>query len=507
MKLASTFIIGVFFVSVATFVSLNKRPLCIDSKIVEKIDRVSIDGTFSVWRCSLNRSVPYDEKFQQYLPEISRHLSTMERFFDEAGGLSHKVEIVWLDGMNEKIRLQESRIFISQKLLFSTDQLERGILRLWLREKSGEATIDRTLLEGALVDLIMFSLGHRPDFDTKTSQWPSLLTSETGLCQKLASEVSELHADRYLMCSSLKSVSADAQSILVGSSRPLISEAMISAYMSLDTKNRNQLIKSFLSLLSGLNRFSVSTLLSEESSLIHSEILRADIEKIQILISEFSEKDSLAQDSWKLFNHEFQNQMSLHGFSSNEFVARLDYLIQFGPDVSLNETTMESFRKLRGLNLLIGITDEQYLFMLPAATPLQKKIFGLLKAHQLMYLSCEVPSSEKLLEFSKTAEQLLFVHYCGQVADVNFREYFTKGYMGFAQSNPQLAFVQIHLPSLMQAWKGHSGNPLPALAKQDWKNSFFEKVGWQKPTWDESAKIFRTRSVIQAIEAYRPLPN
>jgi len=486
---------------VGTLVSLNKRPLCIDSKLVEKIDRVSENDTSSVWKCSLNHSIPYDEKFESFLPEISHRLSVIERFFDEVKPLSQKIELVWLEGMGETIRLQGSKIFLSQNLLLNTDQLERALVRLWLREESGESTIDRTLLEGSLVDLVMYSLGHPAAFETMNRQWPSLLSSEYGLCQKSPGTDATLKSDHYLMCAGNRQAAYDSQSILVGSGRPMISDAMVNAYMNLGIGDRAQLLHALPEVLQALNPFQVSSMLSEDSSVNDPELLTKDIENLRLLL------EASAPPVWKKFAGELTRQLGTHGFSSNEFVARLDYLIQLGPDVTLSDDSIEYFRRLGKVSALVGIVDDERLLMLPGVTPLQKKIFGLLKAHQLMYLSCEIPSTEKLVEFSKNADRLLYVRFCGQLSEINFKEYFNKGYMGFAQSNPKLAFVEIHLPSLMQAWNGHQGNPLPALAKQDWGNPFFVKVGWKSPTWDEPSKSFKTRSVIQAIEAYRPLTN
>jgi hypothetical protein len=105
----------------------------------------------------------------------------------------------------------------------------------------------------------------------------------------------------------------------------------------------------------------------------------------------------------------------------------------------------------------------------------------------------------------------LYVYFCGAFSKLKLRNYFYKGYAGFAEDNPDVGFIQIHLPSLLQAWRMRGESPLPALASQNINESssdpFFAKIGWKKPIWDSSYKMFKTQSVIQAIEAYRPLPN
>ena len=164
-KLVAPLLVIVFFVSLAVFVTLSKRPICIDSRVVERIDRLTDEGMKTAWKCSIGKTVAFDEKFQRFMPEINRQMALVERFFEVAGPLSKPVHITWLEGLNDTIRIQGAQIFISQKLLLTTDQLSRAVLRLWLREKSGEANIDRTILEGALVDLLMYTLGHPPEYE------------------------------------------------------------------------------------------------------------------------------------------------------------------------------------------------------------------------------------------------------------------------------------------------------------------------------------------------------
>jgi hypothetical protein len=520
-KAVTTFLLILFFASLATLVLVVKKPLCIDSKIVEKIDRVASEGTSSVWRCSLNQSVPYDEKFVQELPDLSRRLAALERFFEDESPLSRKLVIVWLDGMSKTIRIQGPKIFISDDLLHSSDQLERSIVRIWLREKSGESVIDRTLLEGTLVDLIMVSMG-RPETPVAQLHWPTFLQNTQGFCQALLSSSSEDSPDlkdRFLICpNSLFPGESDLKSILVGSSRPLLSESALAAYFNLDIKQRAALLKSLPYLLRHLDKFAGSSLMTEESSVQGIELLHHELENIVHLIAKFaSESPSTSvgqagiEDPWLKFNNEFRQQLNRRGFSQEESIARLDYLIEVGPDLNFSSEVLDRIKHSFLANSLVGIADENNLWMLPSGLPLQKRIFGALQSHQLMYLSCEIPTKEKILEFSKVADKFLYVRFCGNFDELNFRTYFARGYSGFAEDNPKLAFVQVHLPSLLQAWNSKSGMLVPALAKvltnELSNNPASDRLGSKPPIWDATHKMYKTQSVIQAIEAYRPVAD
>jgi hypothetical protein len=509
----TTLLLLLFFASLASLVLITKKPLCIDSKVVEKIDRVSDSGTSSVWRCALNRSVPYDEKVAQEIPDLSRRLSGIERFFDDEVPLNHKITLVWLDGMNKTIRIQGTKIFISDDLLRSTDQLERSILRIWLREKSGEAVMDRTLLEGTLVDLLMATLG-QDQVEGGALHWPVYLQSIQSFCQdmNMSSQDDDLFADmkdRYLICpNSDLDENSDLHAILVASARPLLSEAAVNAYMGLDLKQKTVLLKSLPNLLQHVDQFSSSSLMTEESSVQGVPVLHHELESIVHLISQFSLADSSPDDPWIKFNKEFRQQLNRHGFFQDESVARLDDLIELGPDLSFSSEVLEKIRHGFVSSSLVGIADDTSLWMLPSGLPLQKRIFGALQAHQLMYLSCEIPSTEKILSFSKVADKFLYVRFCGDFSDLNFHSYFQRGYSGFADDNPKVAFVQIHIPSMLQAMNNKTA-PIPALAKilanELSIHPAINEPGSKPPIWDEAHKMYKTQSAIQAIEAYRPL--
>ena len=282
--------------------------------------------------------------------------------------------------------------------------------------------------------------------------------------------------DIYLMCEGSRTANAsETQSLLVGSGRSMLSESLISAFMKLNLRSRSLLIRSMAEQLAHLDHFAVSSLLSEDSFVADAAPLQTDVEKIIHLINDFSNAVGPAQLAWRSFDQEMQTQLTRHGFSARDTVAHLDNLIQLGPDLELSPSVIEHFRQMENTKALVAVADQEHLLMLPGSTPLQKKIFGLLKSGHLMYLSCEIPSTEKLNELAKISDQLLFVKSCGSIRDLSFRDYIQKGYVGFAQTNPQVAFVEMHWPSLLQAGNGQLGNPLPALAKQEWGNPFFSK--------------------------------
>jgi hypothetical protein len=123
--------------------------------------------------------------------------------------------------------------------------------------------------------------------------------------------------------------------------------------------------------------------------------------------------------------------------------------------------------------------------------------------YQIMHVSCQTPSSITITQLLARAEKVLFVKNCDSKMNIVVRGYLKNGYQGFAIENPTLSFFQIHSPSFYQARKFNTNIPFENLQTNNWSHPFFTALGWGKPEWHTTGKYYESKSVIQALQAYR----
>ena len=91
----------VIFMSLFAFVA--RRPLCIDSRTVEKIDvQISSDKQVSIFRCSTLRRVDYHPRVVKIINEINRRLPILERSLVLLGNFQRDIQMnIVLDSIDD----------------------------------------------------------------------------------------------------------------------------------------------------------------------------------------------------------------------------------------------------------------------------------------------------------------------------------------------------------------------------------------------------------------------
>lgn len=110
-----------------------KKPLCIDSNIVYKIDRVSLEKSESIYSCSQFKKVSFSAFFYEKLNDFELRLGRIELAL--AGLVSSKSVVIKIDEKNiDQIHLTQNEISIGSQLL-ETDKLEKAVIQLVLKSK------------------------------------------------------------------------------------------------------------------------------------------------------------------------------------------------------------------------------------------------------------------------------------------------------------------------------------------------------------------------------------
>lgn len=114
-----------------------KKPLCIDSNIVYKIDRVSAERNESVYGCSQFKKVSFSGFFYEKLDGLESRLNSLELALGAA--ISNNSVLIKIDETNPlQLQISGNTIHIGSEML-ATDKLEKAVLQVVLKNKLNTA--------------------------------------------------------------------------------------------------------------------------------------------------------------------------------------------------------------------------------------------------------------------------------------------------------------------------------------------------------------------------------
>jgi hypothetical protein len=490
--------IVVLTLSLVAFAFVARKPLCIDSKLVEKIDIISERGIATAFRCGQHRHVPYDENLAKLTKRSGQRLQSLERFLDWLGPLKFQIHMTVIVGSSEVFRIQDHHVHIGEKILQANGQLEKTILRVWFRERAAESLRSEPLVEEALTDLLYFAYVGQMDLQDPQSgliydqdldpRWPRVLNNWRGYCQGLWKSHEDLK-----VCSNLTGF--QNESILPRSLRPLLSTALIQSFIQLRAAEQLDLIHSLAHQLSQLN------FQDKNFGLSHFE---PDKQRYYEAISQlenwiyFVSNVKVAQAE-KFATH-FRFELEKRGFDNSSRQALLDHLI-FADQLN-SEQVAGLFKEIeKRPHSLTGIETHGTLKMNAGSEPLSLKLLGTVKATTGVYFHCGYPTSHKLAALAERVERLLYVNVCHN-EPIYLQGFLDRGVLSFARQNPGLKFAEFHLPSLMMALKRIPGkNPVYLLSLK--KDESLRPIGWKEPLFDEAVNAYRAQSAIEMVQWYR----
>jgi hypothetical protein len=486
---------------VVVFAYLARKPLCIDSKLVERIDSISEKGTATAYRCSLKKRVDYNEKLSYQAKDVSRRLREVERYFDWLGPLRSRVNITIIEGLGNHYRIQDQEIYISESILKSRGQLEKAVFRVWFRQRAPLSLQTQLLMEESFTDLLYYSLvGEIAIEDPITGvslgdvaevKWPRVLSNMKGYCKSLWRSNDDLRA-----CND-PAIAKPKEEIELQTLRPLLTQTMIESYQALSASERLPFLQFLSQNLSQFEfhekNFGMSSLQPKQQNYFEAI---SQLENWTYFIFKIGEKSPIAQK----FSVYFQNSLKRRGFDESAPKAELDTLV-FAANLSqvqvqdlMNQTDYHP-------DQLIGVETAQSLQMNSGGEPLSLEAFGNVRATTGILFHCGIPKVTQMTALSQRVEKLIFINSCGQ-SQFRFDGLFSRGIVGFAHQNPKVKFAEFHLPSLLLAIQKLKGqNPIEMLTQN--KKESLAPIGWSAPTYDSNIDAFRGQSAIEIVDWFR----
>jgi hypothetical protein len=447
---------------------LSRSPFCINSGLIERIDRWGLDSSTQVYSCQKNIDVEYDDELRLFVEKIEPELQKIEFFINSLRVPIKILNITWIDSENKLVKLQYSNLIYKD-----TKDLDPLIIyRSVLMQNLG--MLDSSLIENrmghaiieASIDVIVSSLDLSNFEEGQFKDWNTTYGSVSAYCS--SKEVSFLDFD---LCQKSNSLSIKDQAWM----RPILRDILKNSEKALSLKERAQYSQKLANYLKQLASKKIDA--NTDGKAVLREFL------------------SLMQDQ-PLLQKQIERGLNIAKWNSNDEITYENFIYLNAKDVS---SVLVANPNLSLLNVVIQTGD--WLWLPKHLAPLQSD--NKYKIQNTIVNFCKDLSEKEINEWISKAENILLVQECDNKKLLNFESYFRKGIGNFASSNPQVKFIKLHGPSYKLYLTKNKINLIDLVLKQKWSHPIFSKIGWQAPTEIKESQYYETNSSIDAIQAFR----
>lgn len=502
-------LIAVLSIILVSLMIFTKKPLCIESSVVEKIDRVTYGKKETIYRCSADQIIPYSNYFAKNKSSLEQRIEGVSQFLNKIEPIKNKFTLVIDETRPISFSIAENKIIMGSSFLEAEGHLERAIIKLWLSDKVSQK-VDVSLFSEVTADFLLFSYSGSFDVEdpllkikTKIGniRWPQVLKSKESYCEspwKLS--------EHYSLCETMQpALTLTDQTILNLSLRPLLTSVWINSFSEL----------SFYDQISFLNHFSdflrSQRLTSEkaiEMILTEAHPLKQGVMNIK-KVTDLMYSSPLVQErlEYRKFYAGLTHNLQQAGLNDSFAEAYFDYLVEYPDALSYSSIFFKSLAAVAQKNpqLQIAVKDQSQIWILPSKSSLPLKTFDQIKSQQHIFLACPSLKEIHMDQFFNQAEKLLLVKGCDQDKAIDFDSLITGGAQKFSRKNKNLAFIQFHLPSFEMKAKelSHVKNFFELVKNRDVTKSEFQTLGWSQIQWYEDSQAYKPNAVIDAIELFR----
>lgn len=495
-----------------TILHMTKRPLCIDSRVVERVDRLAPRGTETVFRCAVNRATPYNTYFAENLRSLNTRIAAIERLLESMEPFYRRVQVTILPDRPYAFRVQGHQVFIGEKLFEAPGHLEKALAKIWFRERNQTLFAQQELMEEVLTDFLVFleqgdlDIGD-PDTLTTTAvrkvRWPYVIKSVEAYCDspwKLS--------EHFAACRQKEESASALGNIVVETSlRPLLVHSWVQAYLSLSGAERFQFINNIPLFLRSEHTEPLPMITGLAGVGGQTSLLKA-AESIRNISAFISTSKTLKESAaHRVFVANMTNELQRNGFQEAFAEATFDLLYVSKQKLGNGDLILKHLQELAKENgkIQMAVRDGEHLWMLPSKYPIPLKSFGQIKATRTVVEKCGGYNFSYVMDYADLTEKLLVVDHCDLKKPIVFGKYLKEGAEGFGTENKGVAFVQFHLPSLLmkKAELESVANVFDFIQKRDVDSPSFRSLGWREVHWSEQANAYQPHGHVDAIEWFR----
>lgn len=486
---------------------MSRRPVCIDSRIVEKIDR----GSETVFKCSYNKHVPFSPYFNENLPSLAARIQRIEKFIETISPFKRNLRLVIVTTKPDYFLVTRDTIYLGEPLLQARGHLEKALLKVWYRENVEHLFAYENLFEEVYTDFLLYlakgSIKIEDPFQgfrTKEggSRWPQVLKSAQSYC-KSPWKTSE----HYQFCTKMQNQdSAFKDQIIELSLRPLLVSTWIESYEGLTFKEQYQFTRGLKDLISkdhipDLPLVKTGGLSAQAAPL--QEASEAVKNVSHFLMSSELTKTSEAH---RVFVTLVANNLNRYGYTDAFGGIYFDLMVMMDSKLKPNSDQLKSFIQLakQNPNIKMAVKDQDNLWMLPSVYPIPWKSIASLHANRTVFSKCGTYDFNFVWQFANTTEKLMILNVCKD-QKINLAGYIKDGPEAFGAQNEGVPFIQFHVPSLLMRKDKLSqvDNVFELVSRRELDNPVFQSLGWQKLLWNEKAQAYQPKSFVDGIEWFK----
>lgn len=489
-----------------------KKPLCIDSTIVQKLDRVSTEGKVTkmetAYSCNLGRPVDYSTELENYTTKLAVPLEKTTALLNSIKPFKQRLQISIREDRPLMFQVNKNKINIGSSFVNIDYHLSRAVIKSWIAENKNSMKVDTTLFDESLTDFILYVLTGKIELEEPTDKirtklgsvkWPQVIKSAKGYCMsawKYAEHAEDCAKD-------FEDKNSDAEAA-VYSLRPLLTSSIVGSYNELSMKQKSNLVQSLPTILANMNLGSEKIIESMlvDSNPLHNGMLNINKFTDLILSSTLETRGSIYQLYTGITQH-----LQQYGVTDTFAEAYFDYMIEFNGKLSDHSPFYKTLAQaaVNNPDVQVAVKDQNSIWILPSKTALPIKVFNQIQARQIVFMGCDNPKNNHVEQFFQKAEKLMLVNECDQTVEYNFDSLFRNGIKAFIGKNHKFNFVQLHVPSLEMIRNdlAPSQNFFELVKNRDISRKEFKTLGWSKIQWKNDLHAYRPEAVIDAIEYFR----
>ena len=517
MKLYWGFVFS-FIVFGLIAILLNQEPLCIPSKIVDKVDRYS-EGSRkeTVYQCRSGRPSENPHFFVENLYSLQQRIGAVENFLEILGPISSPLTISVVHQKPLFFVQQDHKLWIGERLLHEPFHLEKALFKHWLRSQWPVYFAQQELVDEVFSDFLLFAMKGRSDWldpflqrNSKSEQasWPQVIKSVRGYCEspwRFSQHIEFCEQNK------IKTAAISSDSLELGL-RPLLTSALISAFKNLTFRDQRTVLLGFRDFVR-IPRQPAPKLVrrefAEEVSLRRESALNT-VKEASESIRDFSDFIAHAgvarmQPEYRSFATIFGEEILQRGFQWSFMELNFDLI--FTSEVPLSEKIIGHFQQIQEKNpeFKMALMDSHHVWIMPHGSPLPRNSFGRLTAQRGVFEKCTAMNMKEALILAERFQRVLVVGNCKQDSSRNYEGFVKRGAEGFALQNPTLSFVQLHLPSLIIRKDEIAEAPdlFRAVDINQGDNTVVQALGWQEIKWNKQMNAYSPRAYIDGIEWFR----
>lgn len=465
-------ILGTVCLALVAFAFYSRKPLCIDSKLVERIDRVGANGTASMYRCGLYRKVDYNPKLVQDAENLKPRLQKIETFLSLIGMPNERLNLTIIEGKEDIFRLQGRQVFFSESILRQPLAIEKAVLKAWYRERISQSMFDLRFVEESVTDLMLYAATGKIIEEETTEKWPQALMVTGEYCTSPWRALEDIAS-----CQN----KVGSREINIESLRGLAVQSLASAYVKLEPQEQFQFLMQLNKRIGELQyvpkQEKASTNSEQETIADAAQFLN---EWRELVVRVFPAPTRAKMTLY------MQQELFARGFADSFLSSYFDWVFQLREqDKKLFQELLKKSADPRAPSIAVQVGD--WVWMLPNKKPVPAKAFESLRAYRGVVIGCGKPDQKALESWAKRVQHLTAVDDCGPEIEVKSAALFHGDLPAFALSNPKIRFMQVHLPSFELSLK-RGENPLA--------------VG--RLRYHEKANVYESMLPVAPITWYRP---